>query len=246
MLSNSFWVRNLFPRLYFFEIAIGDQRSVAKSRDSEIPPTRGEVLLIGYFPRKPRQRRGQVDGYSEYRQMSPRWGLGLGWIIFLHRCRPAGAKRGGHRDATQMPPRWGLGLGWIIFLHRCRPAGAKSGHRDATQMPPRWGLGLGWIIFLHRCRHAGATEGWASQCYTDAAPLGLGFGVYRFSTQMSPRWGYGGVGIAMLHRCRPAGAKERWHRITIHISPRWGSKKDGVIVFYTDFAQVGNQNPLCK
>ena len=59
---------------------------------------------------------------------------------------------------------------------------------------------------LHRCRPAGATEGWASQCYTDVAPLGLGFGVDHFSTQMSPRWGYGGVGIAMLHRCRPAGA----------------------------------------
>ena len=210
MLSNSFWVRNLFPRLYFFEIAIGDQRSVAKSRDSEIPPTRGEVLLIGYFPRKPRQRRGQVDGYSEYRQMSPRWGLGLGWIIFLHRCRPAGAKRGGHRDATQMPPRWGLGLGWIIFLHRCRPAGAKSGHRITIQMPPR--------------------------CYTDAAPLGLRRGRHRITTQMllglrrghhittqmSPRWGYGGVGIAMLHRCRPAGA---WV---------WG-----VPLFYTDVAPLG-------
>ena len=100
--------------------------------------------------------------------------------------------------------------------------GRVDGYWEYRQMPPLRGLGLGWIIFLHRCRPAGATEGWASQCYTDAAPLGLGFGVDHFSTQMPPRWGYGGVGIAMLHRCRPTGA---WV---------WG-----VPLFYTDAAPLG-------
>ena len=57
---------------------------------------------------------------------------------------------------------------------------------------------------------------------TDAAPTGLGFGVYCFSTQMPPRWGYGGVGTAILHRCRPYGA---WV---------WG-----VPLFYTDVAPLG-------
>ena len=89
--------------------------------------------------------------------MSPRWGLGLGYVIFLHRCRPDGLRRGGHRITTQMSPRWGLGLGWIIFLHRCRPDGAwvwggsffytdvaplglrRGRYRITIDMLPRWG-----------------------------------------------------------------------------------------------------------
>ena len=73
----------------------------------------------------------------------------------------------------------------------------------------------------------------------------------------------GWMDVGKPHRCRPYGAwvwgvplfytdvaplglRRGGHHITTQISPRWGSKKDGVIVFYTDFAQVGNQNPLCK
>ena len=122
--------------------------------------------------RKSHQRCGRVDGYWEYRQMPPL--RGLGWIIFLHRCRPAGAwVWGGSFFYTDVAP---LGL-------------RRGGHRITTQMPPRWGYGGVGIAMLHRCRPAGATEEWASQCYTDATPLGLGFGVDHFSTQMSPRWG---------------------------------------------------------
>ena len=105
--------------------------------------------------RKSHQRCGRVDGYWEYRQMPPLRGLGLGWIIFLHRCRPAGARRGGHHITTQMSPRWG-GTGYTDAA----PLGLRrGGHHITTQMSPRWGLGLGWIIFLHRCRPAGAKEG---------------------------------------------------------------------------------------
>ena len=106
--------------------------------------------------RKSHQRCGRVDGYWEYRQMPPLRGLGLGWIIFLHRCRPAGAKEGwASHNYTDVAP---LGLnGSTVMLHRCRPAGAKEGwashnYTDAaplglgfgmdyfsTQMPPRWG-----------------------------------------------------------------------------------------------------------
>ena len=76
-------------------------------------------------------------------QMSPRWGLGLGWIIFLHRCRPAGAKERASHNYTDVAPL-GLGFGVDHF---------------STQMSPCWGYGGVGIAMLHRCRPAGAKEG---------------------------------------------------------------------------------------
>ena len=106
--------------------------------------------------RKSHQRCGRVDGYWEYRQMPPLRGLGLGWIIFLHRCRPAGATEGwASHNYTDVAP---LGLNGRCYTDAAPLGLRRGGHHITTQMSPRWGLGLGWIIFLHRCRPAGAKE----------------------------------------------------------------------------------------
>ena len=124
-------------------------------------------------------RRG---GHRNATQMPPHWGLGLGWIIFLHRCRPAGATEGwAPRCYTDAAPL-GLRFGMAPLLN-------GSGHACYTDAAPLGLNGGVGTVMLHRCRPAGAKEGWASHNYTDAAPLGLGFGMDYFSTQMPPRWG---------------------------------------------------------